>query len=259
MIDTHCHLTYRGLGERVEEVLAAAEDAGVDRMISVATDPGDAQAALALAERFEGVYGTAGIHPLHVAPDLDLAAGIETMRRLAAHPRLVALGEMGLDRFHRQVPLEAQRPVFEAQLELLAELEAAVAIIHNREATGDEIERITASGCAGARFVFHCFSGSLAELERILELGAMVSLTGIVTFQNAPEVAEAAKRVPLERLMIETDAPFLTPEPHRKVRPNEPKFVVEVARAIAAGRGMSVAELTAATDANAERFFGLPA
>ena len=130
-------------------------------------------------------------------------------------------------------------------------------VIHNREATDDTLAMIADHGVDAARLVFHCFTGSAAEVDAILAVGAMVSFTGIVTFGGAASVAAASDRVPLERLMIETDSPFLTPAPHRKVRPNEPKYVPHVAKFLAKRRGMPIAEFVAAVDGNADRFFGL--
>ncbi len=260
MIDTHCHLTYAGLAERVDAVVADARAAGVDRMISVGTTPEDAVAAHALTERFPGVvYATAGVHPHYAGKVGDLFAVQAALAGLAARPGVVALGEMGLDYYYDEPAKDVQRRVFEAQLELMARPEFAhlPGVIHNREATDDTLAAIAASGVAGQRFVFHCFTGQPDEVERILAIGAMVGFTGIVTFNSAKNVADASDRVPLDRLLIETDSPYLTPAPHRKVRPNEPKYVTHVAAFLAERRGMAVDELTAATDRNAEGFFGL--
>ncbi|MDX1682501.1 MAG: TatD family hydrolase [Phycisphaeraceae bacterium] len=259
MIDTHCHLTFDGLSERADEVIAAAKAAGVDRMISVGTTPADGRAAVAIAREQAGVFATTGIHPLYVSRIDDLAAAVTEVAALLDAPEVVAIGEMGLDRHYGSDDIDRQREAFQAQLALLADRPGLPAIIHNREATDETVAEIRNSGVDPARFVFHCFAGTLEELEKILDLGAWVSFTGIATFNNAPEVAAAAERVPLDRIMVETDAPFLTPAPHRKVKPNEPKFVVDVARFIAERRGMDPAEFEAVTDANAERFFRLPA
>lgn len=258
MIDTHCHLTFDGLHERVEEVVATAGQAGVDRMISVGVTPADAARAIALRQRFANVYATAGLHPHYAAQYQDKAALQQAIRAFAAAGAIVALGEMGLDKHYDDPPLAQQRRAFAWQLELAHELAHLPWIIHNREATDETLAMIRDSGLAGSRFVFHCFTGSAQELEQILELGAMVSLTGIVTFNSARELAKASDMIPLERLMIETDSPFLTPEPFRKVRPNEPRYVAEVARFLADRRGMPLAAFVAAVDGNAERFFGLP-
>ena len=258
MIDTHCHLTYDGLHERVDQVLAAAATAGVDRMITVGTTPADAERARALAHRKSNVYFTAGLHPHHAEQYPDKAALQDALREKLADNKCVAIGEMGLDRHYPDPPMDVQRRVFDWQLELAsADGFDKPVIIHNREATDDTLAVLRASAIDPARFVFHCFTGSAAELDAILHFGAMVSFTGIVTFNSAKALAQASDGVPLDRLMIETDSPYLTPEPYRKTRPNEPRYVADVARFLAARRDMTLQDFTAAADANAQRFFGL--
>lgn len=256
MIDTHCHLTFKPLLEQIDTVLARATDAGVDRMISVGTSPGDARAAQNLAQQFNNVYATVGVHPHYADRCADRGEVIETMRELAADPKVVALGEMGLDKHYPDPPIADQRRVFAWQLEAAGDLAKPI-VIHNREATDDVLAMIRDSGLAGDRFVFHCFTGDDRELDAILEIGAMVSFTGIVTFANAKSLADSATRVPMDRLMIETDSPYLTPEPHRKVRPNEPCYVPWVARFLAQNRGVDEGKFVSTMDGNAERFFGL--
>jgi TatD DNase family protein len=261
MIDTHCHLTHERLAGRVDQVVAAAQGAGVTAMICVATNPDDARAAVALAERCPGVFAAVGLHPHEAQHWPDRQAVVESLRLLAGHPKVVALGEVGLDRYYPDPPQDVQRRALEWQLQLAAERTATRAlpmVIHGRQATADILALIRGSGLPGARFVFHCFTGSDAELDAILDVGAMVSFTGIVTFKNARALAASAARVPLDRLMLETDAPYLTPEPHRKVASNEPRYVAEVARFLAQQRGMAVDDLAARADANARRFFHLP-
>lgn len=288
MIDTHCHLTYDGLHERVDEVIAAAVSAGVDRMITVGTSPTDARKAIALTQRYGNIYATAGLHPHYAADWSSPTMLLDTLRELVAQPKVVALGEMGLDKHYADPPMKMQRSAFAAQLGLAAELGSGVLglesgktnasdtqtaslsdhipdpspqtlpiVIHNREATDDTLAMIADSGLPGERFVFHCFTGTPDEVEKILAIGALVSFTGIVTFKNAKAIAEASDLVPLDRLMIETDSPYLAPEPHRKVRPNEPKYVVHVAEFLAKRRGMTVKEFAGIVDVNADRFFGL--
>jgi TatD DNase family protein len=257
MIDTHCHLTYDGLHERVEDVIAAAVTAGVDRMITVGTSPADARKSVTLAQRFNNIYATAGLHPHYTADWPNLAVLTDALRDLLSQPKVVAIGEMGLDKHYPDPPMKMQRAAFAAQLELAKELSALPIIIHNREATDDTLAMIADSGIPGERFVFHCFTGTPEEIDKILAIGAMVSFTGIITFKNAGDIAEASDRVPLDRLMIETDSPYLAPEPHRKVRPNEPKYVVHVAEFLARRRGMSLRDFTQTVDANADRFFRL--
>lgn len=258
MIDTHCHLTYDGLHERVDQVITDAAQAGVDRMISVGTTPADAERARALSHRKPNIYFTAGLHPHYAQGYTDKAALLDALREKLADDKCVAIGEMGLDRHYPDPPFDLQRRAFEWQLELAGEngFDKPI-VIHNREATDDTLTVLRASGIAPERFVFHCFTGSADELDKILAFGAMVSLTGIVTFGSAKDLANATDRIPLDRLMIETDSPYLTPAPHRKVRPNEPKYVAEVARFLAQRREMSLEQFTAATGTNAERFFGL--
>jgi len=255
MFDTHCHLTYPGLLERVDDVLSAARARGVDRFVSVSTTPSDARRALQLSRAHPGVLATVGIHPHHAGTPFDE----RVFRELAGEQRVVALGEMGLDRHYDEPDERRQRIAFERQLIFAAEpafIDLPV-IIHNREATQTTLEMLRDSGIDARRFVFHCFSGSAHELDAILEFGAMVSLTGIVTFKNAASLAEATDRVPLDRLMVETDAPYLTPEPYRKVKPNEPQYVLDVARFLAERRGLDQAEFIAHVDRNARRFFGV--
>lgn len=258
MIDTHCHLTYDGLHERVDDVVAAAHDAGVNRMICVGTTPEDSRKAVALAERHPSVFATVGIHPHYAAQVASLSDATRGLLALATNPRVVALGEMGLDRHYPEPPLATQQDALAAQLAVAAERPDLPIVIHNREATDETLAALRASGLPASRFVFHCFTGTAAEADAILDYGAMLSFTGITTFKSARDLADASDRVPLDRLMIETDSPYLTPEPHRKVRPNEPKYVVDVARFFAARRGMELVDFIAAVDANAERFFHLP-
>jgi TatD DNase family protein len=286
MIDTHCHLTYDGLHERVDGVIADAVAAGVDRMVTVGTSPADARKAVALTRRYDNVYATAGLHPHYAGDWPSPSLLIEALRDLLADPKVVALGEMGLDKHYPDPPMKMQRAAFAAQLQLAGELGSGVLglgsgknkscvpgiapskspdprpqtlpiVIHNREATDDTLAMIAEAGIPGERFVFHCFTGTPDEVDKILAIGAMVSFTGIVTFKSAAAIAQASDRVPLDGLMIETDSPYLAPEPHRKVRPNEPKYVVHIAKFLAKRRGMTVDEFTAAVDSNAERFFGL--
>ncbi|MCC7145021.1 MAG: TatD family hydrolase [Phycisphaeraceae bacterium] len=258
MIDTHCHLTYPPLFDQLDAVLARAAGAGVEQMITVGTSPQDAQRAVELAGRHKHLFATVGVHPLHADQSPDRQAVVDCVRALAGAGQVVALGEMGLDKHYAEPPLEMQRRVLDWQLELAGEFPDLPMIIHNRKATDELIERLSASGLAGERFVFHCFTGTPAEAEKILALGASIGFTGIVTFKNALEVAEAARLTPLDRLLCETDSPYLTPEPHRKVRPNEPCYVPYVARHIAGIRGLAEKELIAAADANARRIFRLP-
>ncbi len=257
MIDTHCHLTYEGLHNRVEEVLANARSAGISRLITVGTSPDDSLAAVALADRFPQVFATVGLHPGHAAEWPDTGELKTRLRAMLNHRRVVALGEFGLDLHYADPPLAVQQASLSAQLEIAGECDLPI-IIHNRKATAQTLAMLRQSGLPGERFVFHCFTGQADELDAILDFGAMVSFTGIVTFKTGQSLAEASLRVPDDRLMVETDAPYLTPEPHRKVKTNEPRYVADVAAFLALRRGMGLEDFERLTDANATRFFRLP-
>lgn len=257
LTDTHCHLTHEGLRERVPQVLAAARARGVGRLVTVGTGVEDSRAGQALARLHSEVFFTAGLHPLHAEEAPDKASLLADLRLLARDPKCVALGEMGQDRHYDQPPLAVQRASFEWQLELAVETGLPV-VIHNRKATDQTLAILRRSGLPGDRFVFHCFTGGVAEVEDILAFGALVGFTGAVTFKNGRDIAEAFDRVPLDRVVVETDSPYLTPEPHRGVRPNQPCYVADVAAFLARRRGLDLAALAAATSANAARFYRLP-
>ncbi|UCD74615.1 MAG: TatD family hydrolase [Phycisphaerales bacterium] len=259
MIDTHCHLAFPQLAGRVEEVLADAAGAGVHGMITVSTTSADCRESLALAERFENVWCTAGIHPLYA----DQACDWETVRTVARHPRCVAWGELGLDN-HYQEPLAAtQRRILEEHLALIESCSGDAMdkplIIHCRDAFDDLLPVLGDASFEANRCVFHCFNSTSEDARKVLDFGAWISFTGIVTFRNARQVAEAAKLVPPDRIMVETDSPFLTPEPMRKIFPNEPQYLVHIARFLADLRGADQDEFAEVLDANARSFFGISA
>lgn len=259
MIDTHCHLTFPEYEGRVGAVLADARAAGVRGAITISTTTADAQRALALARAHEGLWCSAGVHPLYS----DEPADWEAMRQVGRDPKCVAWGELGLDRHYAEPAQEVQLARLEEQLGQLARWhreEPAIAkpvVIHCREAFDELLPILRASGLDPQRFVFHCFTAGPREMRLLLDFGASVSFTGVVTFRNARETREAARIPPLGRVMVETDAPFLTPEPHRTVRPNEPRFVVHVAEALADLRGEAREVVASALFANAQSFFRL--
>lgn len=257
MIDTHCHLTYDPIVAQFDDVMARAKAAGVERMITIGTAPEDAAKARRLAESIPQIFCAVGLHPHYAANFTDEAAFKATMRTLADSPQVVALGEMGLDQHYTEPTLDLQRRAFRWQLELMRET-GMPGIIHNRQATDHTLAMIRDSGVPGDRFVFHCFTGTDAELDAILAIGSLVSFTGIVTFKSSATLLASTTRVPLDRVMIETDAPYLTPAPHRKVKVNAPSYLPYTLNAMAAARGMTPAAFDAATTANAVRFFRLP-
>lgn len=258
MIDTHCHLLGDGLRDRTPAVLAEARSAGVDAVITIGTTTADSLASAALADVHPNVWFTTGIHPLHAEDPRSW----DEWTRAAEHPRCVAWGELGLDRHYARPEPAVQRAVLEAQLERIGawhrERPAKPVVVHCRRAVADLLPVLGASGLDPARFVFHCFTEGPADARAVLDFGAMISFTGVVTFRNAPEVAESARLVPIDRIMCETDAPWLPPEPVRGVRPCTPAMVMHTARFLSALRGEPWDRFEAAVDANARRYFGLP-
>lgn len=248
LVDTHAHLTHERFQDDVEATLARASEAGVAWLVTIASDLADAERAVALAERFPQLWATAGIHPHSAAgatPD-----DLDRVRELAAHDRVVAIGETGLDYYYDNAPRDTQIEVFRAQIELGAELDLPV-VVHAREADEDVADLIEEVGWG--RGVLHCFSGSGPLMDRALGMGWFISFAGMVTFRNWDQ-SELLRSVPLDRLLVETDSPYLAPVPHRGKR-NEPAFVAATADRVAEIRGDDPAALRAATSANARTFY----
>jgi TatD DNase family protein len=252
LIDSHCHLNYAGLAERQEEVLVSARQRGIGGFLNISTRQKEWDDVIGVAERNTDVWATVGVHP-HEAdahPDLGAAALVEA----AAHPRVVAIGECGLDYFYDKSDRAAQRERFQAHIEA-ARSTGLPLVIHTRDAEEDTAEILTrAAGKGGVTGVLHCFTGT-AELARIgLDLGFYVSISGIVTFKNARELQETARTIPLDRLLVETDSPFLAPVPHRG-QTCEPAFVADTAAFLAELRSEPLDELAGATTANFFKLF----
>jgi len=254
LIDTHCHLCHGRLYQQVQGVLDRARDAGVRAMICAVGDLHEAKTALALTRCHEDVYCMAGVHP-HDAKTADehLAGAVE---RLMEDPKCLAVGEIGLDYHYDFSERGDQRRVFAEQLSVARRLGAAV-VLHVREAFEDALSLLSESGLGGPRAVFHSFTGNAAQASAALDLGATISFSGIVTFKRADDVRAAAAVVPDDRIMIETDAPYLSPEPVRKMKTNEPANVAHVADFLARLRDTTPEALAEQTTANAKAFFGL--
>jgi TatD DNase family protein len=246
VIDTHAHLD--ACADPAEQIVERAREAGVTRILTVGTTVAASRDALELAERHEGVYAILGIHP-HEAGTND---AVGELRALFEHDRAVAVGETGLDHYRDYAPRDRQRQLFERHLELARELDKPV-VIHNRAA---DAELLDVLGSFDGAVVLHCFSYP-AALRTVLERGYYVSFAGNVTYKNAPELRVAATQVPVDRLLAETDSPYLAPEPVRG-RPNEPRNLVHTLDTLARARGAARDELEAQIDANAARVFGLP-
>ncbi len=258
MIDSHCHLDDSAFDEDRDQVLARARQAGVDQLLAIGTGDGppDLEAAIRLAERYDCISATVGVHP-HDASK----ATPETFDRLAAlceHPKVLAVGEIGLDYHYNNSPRGVQREVFARQMEIARQARKPI-VIHTREAWDDTVSMLAAhwrgSGFGG---IMHCFSGGAEQAKQCLDLGFHISFAGVLTFSRADDLRRAAAELPLDRLLVETDAPYLTPAPFRKIRRNEPCYVIETARKLAEIRGISFEEVAAATSRNFLRLFDLP-
>lgn len=251
LVDSHAHLEGKRFDADRDAAIERALAAGVDAILTVG-QVGESwesmEASLALAESLPFVWTSVGLHP-HDAKHFDEAVGAR-MLDVARRPRVVAWGECGLDYYYDNSPREAQRAAFVAQCRLAREADLPV-IVHSRDAADETLEILAGEGVRG---VFHCFSYDAAVARRAVEIGFMVSFSGIVTFPGAPEVREAAAAVPLDAILVETDCPFLAPVPHRGKR-NEPAFVVETAAEVARLRGVSLDDVARATTDNFRRLF----
>lgn len=252
IVDTHAHLDDPAFDADRDAVLARAREAGVGAIVNVGYDEARWASTLALAGRQPEVYAALGVHP-HEAADWDAALGGRLRRALGA-AKVVALGEIGLDFYRDYAPREAQRVAFTAQLALARELGLPV-VIHSRAAEDEVVATLAEHGTA--RGVLHSFSGAAETARRALDLGLHVSLTGPVSYPKAEHQRDLARLIPPDRLLLETDCPYLAPQP-RRGRRNEPAFVRYTAEALAAARGETVARVVAATTANAAALFGLP-
>jgi len=256
LIDSHAHLTYPEFAGRIDEVLARCDEAGVEGVITIGTSLEDARSAIELARRYAGrIHAAAGFHP-HEADrvsDRDLSA----MATLWREADVVAFGEMGLDYHYDFADRAKQRRVFQRQLKAALELDKPI-IVHCREAFTDCDPILADYGFVGRRVVFHCFTGSKDEAAAIAERGWRISFTGVVTFPKSAELQAIAGDYPADKLMMETDSPYLSPVPVRGKKPNEPAYVAHVARFLAELRGVPNDELVAQTRANTRAFFGLP-
>ena len=244
--DSHCHVPYQGVGL---DVIDRARQAGVTRLVSVGTDAEQSAAAITVAAAHDDVWATVGLHP-H-----DAKNGVDTVTHLLGEDKVVAVGECGLDYHYDHSPRDVQREAFAAQV-ALAHAHRLALVVHSREAWDDTIAVLGSEGVP-ERTVFHCFTGGPEEARRCLDLGGFLSFSGIVTFKAADDVRAAAALCPLDRLLVETDSPYLAPVPHRG-RPNEPALVPLVGAGVAAAKGVDVAAVEAASWDAAARLFGLP-
>jgi TatD DNase family protein len=254
LIDSHCHLDSPEFEADREAVIERALKAGVSKMVAVGTGEGppDLETGLRIADRYDAFFATIGVHPHDAAKADD--GSLRRLRELAIHPKVIAIGEIGLDYHYDFSPRDRQRDVFASQLAIAAEAGLPV-VIHTREAWDDTFELIerhwTPAGIPG---VMHCFTGGPAEARRSLDLGFYLSFGGIVTFPKAVDNQQVAREAPADRILVETDAPYLAPVPLRGKR-NEPAFVVHTAARMAALRGIEQSEIARLTTANFRRVF----
>lgn len=253
LFDTHAHLHFPEFADDLGAVLARARAAGVRRMLTIGTDVETSRAAVALAAREPDVWASVGVHP-HDADEADAAALVE-IARLAAEPRVVGIGETGLDFFRNLSPREAQERAFRAQL-ALARCVGKPVIVHCRDAHEETLAILAEERVGETGGVMHCFSGDTAIARRCLDLGLLISLAGPVTYPKARALPEVARFVPGDRLVVETDCPFLPPQPYRGKR-NEPAYLAITAARVAELRGESLQTLAARTSENAAKLFGL--
>ena len=252
LVDSHCHLNYPGLVDRQEEVLEAARERGVRGFLNISTRQSEWDAVIAVAERHSDVWASVGVHPheADVHPDLGASALVAA----AQHSRVIAIGECGLDYYYDKSDRAAQRERFQAHIDAARET-ALPLVVHTREAEADTAEILgKALKEGGVTGVLHCFTGSAELARKGLDLGFLVSLSGIVTFKNALDLQETAKWLPIDQMLVETDSPFLAPVPHRG-KPCEPAFVADTATFVAELRGEDPDALADATTANFFRLF----
>ncbi len=254
LIDSHCHIQDREFDADREDVLARAKGAGVEYVLAIGSTLSSSRRARDLAQKHSQVFAAVGIHP-HNSRDAD-SGTFNAIRELAASDRVVALGEMGLDYYRDLSPRNIQQRVFRYQINLARELELPI-VIHDRDAHGDTLAILREEKAGEVGGVLHCFSGSLEMARECIAMGFYISLAGPVTFANARRLARVAAGLPLDRLLVETDSPYLTPVPHRGKR-NEPAYVVYVAEAVARLQGVSLEEVKGRTRANTMELFRLP-
>ncbi len=256
LVDSHAHIDFPQFAEDREAMLERARAAGVSALLAIGTGPGPEKldSALPYAESHDWIYATIGIHP-HEASQVT-PQHLQQLAALAKHPKVIAWGEIGLDYFYHHSPREIQHQVFRDQMALASQAKLPI-VIHCRDAWSDclqlieEVWRPTALGG-----ILHCFTGTIDEARRGLDAGFMISFAGNSTYPKTQNIRDVARDIPLDRMLIETDSPFLAPQPYRGKR-NEPAYVAEVARTLASVRNLSPEELAAATSANFRRFFHL--
>jgi len=254
LIDSHAHLTFEPLAADLEGVIGRSIAAGVDGWITVGTDSVQNEKVVSIVGKCPNLFGTVGIHPHHAKETSE--KDIERMRRLAEHEKIVAIGEAGLDFHYNFSKHDAQVELFRRQIKLAIEADLPL-IVHSRNAFAETIEILDEFAGSLKKVVVHCFSGSADQAKLVVDKGYFVSFTGVVTFKNAQSARISAGAVPLERLMVETDCPYMSPAPMRKQKVNEPALMVHTARKLAEIKGVGFETFARQITRNTEVFFGL--
>lgn len=253
LIDSHAHLDDKRFDRDRDNIIKDLKNNGIELVVNIGADLKSSIASVSLAEKYPNIYATVGVHP-HSAKDMDDST-IEILKSLAKRDKVVAIGEIGLDFYYDNSPRDVQRKWFKEQLKLAKELNLPV-VIHSREAQQETFDTLKEAQDGSLRGVLHCYSGSKEMAMEYIKLGFYISIAGPVTFRNARVLREVAEAVPLDKLLVETDCPYLTPEPHRGKR-NEPIYVKYVAGTIADIKGISYEELAKATNRNTKELFGI--
>jgi TatD DNase family protein len=253
LIDSHAHIQGREYAGETEAILERARAAGVEQIIVVggAGDMSSNTAAVALADSFPSVYATVGMHP-HDAKDVG-AEELARLKELAGHPKVIAVGETGLDYYYNHSPHDVQSRVFTRFIEIARETDLPI-VVHERDAARDSAELLRSEGSGKLRGVIHCFTGDYDAARDYLDLGFYLSFSGIITFKNADPLRSVVQRVPLQRMLVETDSPYLTPVPHRGKR-NEPAYVRVVAETVARVKGIALEQVAHTTTGNVRQLF----
>ncbi|MBN2842238.1 MAG: TatD family hydrolase [Sedimentisphaerales bacterium] len=252
-VDSHAHLTYEPFEGRLDQILDQAALVGVTRILTIGTDCMDSLRAVAIAKEYENrIFASIGVHP-HEAKDYS-PADIDDMSRIIEDGSVVAVGETGLDYHYEHSPRDRQRAIFEAQLQL-ARRYSIPAIIHCRDAFDDCLSILANFQPEPGKVIIHCYSGNVDQARTLLDMGVLLSFSGTVTYKKSEDIQASAKFAPLDRILVETDCPYLSPEPKRSIKPNEPALVVHTAWKIAELKQVALEEIAAATTANFTRCF----
>ncbi len=254
LIDTHAHLTFEELESQVEDVLARSVEAGVTRWITIGTDKGQNEKVLSLIGGYDRMWAAVGYHP-HYANDIT-DADMALLKKQLQHTKIVAVGECGLDYHYMNSVAENQQRLFRQHLDIAAELQKPV-IVHTREAFDDTMNILDEYTGKLKNVVIHCYGGDIEQTQQVLDRGFYISFTGTVTFKRSEALREVAKMIPLERLMIETDCPYISPHPVRNTRPNEPALLIHTAQCLADVHDISLEKFAEKVTKTSENFFGL--